>query len=51
MKRYYWEDPDLRDFFASLPAEEKELILESGVEISTLEELMEAAEHFRRPSG
>jgi hypothetical protein len=49
VERYYESNPDLRDYFASLPVEVKELILESGVEISTLGELMEVAEHFRRP--
>lgn len=47
MERYYENNPDLRDYYDSLPLEVKELILESGAEISTLGELMQVAEHFR----
>ena len=48
MEEYYRNNPDLKDYFVSLPLEVKELILESGVEISTLGELMQVAEHFRQ---
>ena len=44
---FYENDPDLRYYFESLPIDIKNRILESEVEISTLGELMEVAEHFR----
>jgi hypothetical protein len=43
---FYENNPDLRDYFESLPIDVKNRILESGVEISTLGELMKVAEHF-----
>ncbi len=44
---FYENNPDLRYYFESLPIDVKNRILESGVEISTLGELMEAAEHIK----
>ncbi len=44
---FYENNPDLRYYFESLPIEIKNRILESGVEIATLGELMSVAEHFR----
>ncbi|MVB09956.1 hypothetical protein CAFE_06260 [Caprobacter fermentans] len=46
MGTYYENNPDLREYFESLPIEIKDRIIESGVEISTLGELEKAAEHF-----
>lgn len=48
METYYESNPDLREYFNSLPGEIKNQILESGVEISTLGELMKVAEHFEQ---
>ncbi|MFU0831386.1 MAG: Glycine dehydrogenase (aminomethyl-transferring) [Oscillospiraceae bacterium] len=49
METYYYEsNPDLRDYFNSLPVDIKNQILQSGVEISTLGELMKVAEHFEQ---
>ena len=48
MGTFYENSPDLRDYFESLPIEIKDRILESGVEISTLGELMKVAEHFEQ---
>ena len=39
--------PGFREYFESLPIQVKNRILESGVEISTLGELMQIAEHFK----
>jgi len=50
MGTFYENDPDLRDYFESLPIEIKDRILESGVEIATLGELMKVAEHFKQIS-
>ncbi len=44
---FYENNPDLRDYFESLPIQIKNRILESGAEICTLGELMEVAEHFK----
>lgn len=43
---FYENDPQLRDYFESLPIVIKNRILESGVEISTLGELMQCASHM-----
>ncbi|MEG2039161.1 MAG: hypothetical protein RRZ73_05485 [Oscillospiraceae bacterium] len=42
----YLCNPDLSDYFFSLPSNIKERLLNSGVEISTLGELKKCAEHF-----
>lgn len=47
MATFYENDPELRNYFESLPIEVKNKILESGVEISTLGELMKVAEHIK----
>lgn len=44
---FYENNPDLHYYFESLPIDIKNRILESGVEISTLGELMEVAEHIK----
>lgn len=48
MEDYYITNPDLREYFLSLSPEVKDRILDSGVEISTLGELMKVAEHFEQ---
>jgi hypothetical protein len=48
MGTFYENNPDLRDYFESLPIEIKNQILDSGVEIATLGELMKVAEHFEQ---
>jgi hypothetical protein len=48
METYYESNPDLREYFNSLPSEIQNRILKSGVEISTLGELMKVAEHFEQ---
>lgn len=50
MGTFYENDPNLREYFESLPIEIKDRILESGVEIATLGELMKVAEHFEQMS-
>jgi hypothetical protein len=44
---FYENNPDLREYFEALPIDTKNRILESGVEISTLGELMQVAEHVK----
>jgi hypothetical protein len=44
---FYEDNPDLREYFESLPIDTKNRILESGAEISTLGELMQIAEHVK----
>lgn len=48
MGTFYENNPDLREYFESLPIEIKNRILESKVEITTLGELMKVAEHFKQ---
>lgn len=48
MKTFYENNPALRDYFESLPIDVKNRILESGVEIMTLGELMMVAEDVKR---
>ncbi len=48
---FYENNPDLRVYFENLPIDVKNRILESGVEISTLGELMQVAEHIRETKG
>lgn len=45
---FYQNDPALRGYFNTLPIEVRDRILESGVEIATLGELMQCAEHMMR---
>ncbi len=47
MKSFYDSNPDLREYFESLPIKIKNRILESNVEITTLGELKKVAEHFK----
>lgn len=47
MKSFYESNPDLREYFESLPIKIKNQILESNVEITTLGELKKVAEHFK----
>jgi hypothetical protein len=47
LKTAYESDPNLRDYFDSLPTDVQGKILDSKVEISTLGELMKVAEHFQ----
>lgn len=47
---FYENNPDLREYFESLPINVKNQILESGVEIATLGELQQCAEHFKNNS-
>lgn len=44
----YEENPRLKEYFDSLPTDIQSKILDSGVEISTLGELMKVAEHFKQ---
>jgi len=48
---FYQNNPELREYFENLPIDVKNRILESGVEISTLGELMQAAEHILNTKG
>lgn len=48
MGTFYENNPQLRNYFESLPIFVKNRILESGAEISTLGELMQVAEHMKR---
>lgn len=50
MSTYYENNPELREYFESLPINVKNQILESGVEIATLGELQQCAEHFKNNS-
>jgi hypothetical protein len=42
-----FENPEMQNYFDSLPPEAKSHIIKSGVEISTLGELMKIGEHFK----
>ena len=43
---YYTENPDLQEYFLSLPKPIQIALVESGVEISTLGELKLVSEHL-----
>ena len=43
---YYQNNPELRDYFNSLPSSVKMFLVETGAEISTLGELQQCAEHL-----
>lgn len=45
-KEYYMGNPDLNEYFNSLPENIQNALAESGVEISTLGELKQCAEHM-----
>lgn len=45
-KEYYMDNPDLNEYFKSLPEHIQDALSESGVEISTLGELQQCAEHM-----
>lgn len=47
MSTFYENNPELREYFESLPIEVKNRILKSGVEISTLGELKQCAENLK----
>ena len=44
---FYLNDPALSPDFNSLPVAVREIILDSGAEITTLGELQQIAEHYR----
>jgi sulfur relay (sulfurtransferase) complex TusBCD TusD component (DsrE family) len=50
-ENYYESNPDLCGYFQSLPDEIQNRILQSGVEISTLGELMQVSEHLKSESS
>ncbi|MGI6728427.1 MAG: hypothetical protein ACOX4P_07760 [Anaerovoracaceae bacterium] len=43
---YYKSNPDLKEYFESLPLPIQNALSESGVEITTLGELKQCAEHM-----
>ena len=45
---YYLTSPQLREYFASLPRYVQDFILDSNAQITTLGELMEIGEHFKK---
>ena len=45
---YYETDPQMREYFASLPVSVRTQLVESGVIITTLGELKQAAEHLMK---
>jgi hypothetical protein len=47
---YYLNNPDLSEYFISLPINVQATLSESGVEITTLGELMQCAEHMMKSS-
>lgn len=44
---YYFDNPELQDYFLSLPEPIRDRLKESGVEISTLGELKQVVEHMK----
>lgn len=44
---YYFDNPELQDYFLSLPEPIRDRLNESGVEISTLGELKQIVEHMK----
>lgn len=46
-ENFYTKNPDLRDYFNSLPVDIQNQILDSNGEISTLGELMQISEHLK----
>ena len=51
MGTFYENNPELRDYFESLPIAVKNRILESLIPIYTVEQLQKAAESMQSPSG
>ena len=47
---YYINSPELNEYFTSLPSNVQDALSESGVEITTLGELMQCAEHMMKSS-
>ena len=47
-KEVYTQDPQLRDYFLSLPKELQQKLLDTQVPIASLGELMSVAENMRR---
>ena len=47
----YFFNPDLDEYFASLPPKTKSRIVSSGVQIATLGELKQCAEHLMAEYG
>jgi hypothetical protein len=45
---YYETDPQMREYFDSLPVSARTQLVESGVIITTLGELKQAAEHLMK---
>lgn len=46
LSSYYFDNPDLRDYYISLSKPVRDRLDESGVEISTLGELKQVVEHM-----
>ena len=51
MGTFYENNPELRDYFESLPIAVKNRILEARIPIYTVEQLQKAAESMQSPSG
>ena len=45
---YYFTPTQLREYFVSLPRYVQDFILDSNAQITTLGELMEVGEHFKK---
>ena len=44
---FYLNDPVLAPYFNSLPVAVREIILDAGLQVATLGELQQIAEHYR----
>ena len=48
MEHIHFENDEMFEYFMSLPQNVQKYIVQSGAEISTLGELMQIGEHFKR---
>jgi hypothetical protein len=49
--QYYMNNPDLKEYFESLPVDVQKVLADSRVEIATLGELKQCAEHLMNQNG
>lgn len=45
------QDPAMKQYFDTLPKNVQETIVQSGVEVSSLEQLKQCAQHFMQKNG
>ena len=45
------QDPAMKQYFDTLPTSVQETIVQSGVEVNSVEQLKQCAEHFMQKNG